>query len=243
MRLLPRGKVGTLADMTSEDPRLSRDTLTAALIEDCRAERDETLRGPDTDEGRELGRVVGANLANYRREHGVSLDRVSKLSGISTEILGDLEEGNAIPSLRAVWHLATALGVPFGLLLGQAPSADDPELDFRVQRRDDGQVIASANNAFRSRVLFHEGDPRTPEVYELTLAPGCVEPAEGHSPNTYEHISVISGSLLVRVGKREVTLSTGDAIFFRADQPHCYENPSDEPTMAHLVMKFSAPKV
>ena len=36
-------------------------------------------------------------------------------------------------------------------------------------------VIASSTNQFRSRVLYLEGDPRAPEVYDLTLDPGCVE--------------------------------------------------------------------
>jgi mannose-6-phosphate isomerase-like protein (cupin superfamily) len=90
--------------------------------------------------------------------------------------------------------------------------------------------------------MFREGDPRAPEVYELTLAPGCFEAAEAHARDTFEHISVIRGELVVVSGDSRAHLKAGDAIFFRADLPHSYENPTREPTVAHLVMSYAAPR-
>ena len=88
-------------------------------------------------------------------------------------------------------------------------------------------------------MLFREGDPRSPEVYELTLAPGCVEEATPHARDTFEHIVVIRGTLIVRAGDKEAELRAGDAIFFRADVPHGYRNPAKEETVAHLVMSYA----
>jgi quercetin dioxygenase-like cupin family protein len=161
-------------------------------------------------------------------------------TGIREALLVALESGEGVPSLRAIWHLATALEVPFGSLLAntQLTSGGDP--DFRVQRAARGRVIASATNEFRSRVLFNEGDPRTPEVYELTLAPGCVEEATAHAHDTYEHIMVVRGTFVVRSGEARAELGPGDSIFFRADTPHGYENPGREEAVAHLVMTYRA---
>ena len=129
---------------------------------------------------------------------------------------------------------------PFGSLLAhtQLTSAGDP--DFRVQRSSRGRLISSASGEFRSRVLFSEGDPRTPEVYELRLTPGCVEEADPHAHDTYEHIVVLRGTLVVRSGEARAVLEAGDSIFFRADSPHGYENPGLQDTLAHLVMVYGA---
>lgn len=210
-----------------------------ALLEEMRDERAGSLSGPDSPEGHALGEAVGQNVARLRRERGLDLDALARRSGIRADLIDALERGRAVPSLRAIWHLATGLEVPFGSLLAHTmlSAAGDP--DFRVQRASRGRIIASSTNQFRSRVLFLEGDPRAPEVYDLTLEPGCVEPAEAHAPDTFEHIVVTRGSLIIRAGTSETRLEPGDNVFFRADQPHGYENPGDEPTRALLVMSYA----
>lgn len=217
----------------------SEPTLEDAVLAEVRAERVDNLRGPDSAEGRELGRAVGANVARLRRERGLELRALARRAGIREDLLEALEDGRAVPSLRAIWHLATGLEVPFGALLAETVlgAAGDP--DFRVQRADRGRVISSASGQFRSRVLFLEGDPRAPEVYELTLAPGCSEEAEPHAGETFEHIAVIEGEIVVRSGAKEARLGPGDAILFRADLPHRYENPGAGPARAHLVMSYA----
>jgi len=225
--------------MAKKTPLGVDEELAAAVTEEVRAERLDSMRGPESPEGLELGRAIGANVAFHRRERGLELELVAKRSGIRADLLELLEAGKAVPSLRAVWHLATALEIPFGTLLENTSLADTPESPFRVQAAEDGRIIANAADEFRSRVLFQEGDPRCPEVYELTLAPGCLEPAAAHAPETFEHIVVVRGVLLVRAGENEACLGAGDSIFFRADTPHSYENPGDTPAVAHLVMRYA----
>ncbi|MDG2307710.1 MAG: cupin domain-containing protein [Candidatus Binatia bacterium] len=214
-------------------------SLDDAVLDEVREERVNSLSGPDSPEGHALGKAVGENVARLRAERGIGLDALARRSGIRAELLRTLEGGRAVPSLRAVWHLATGLEVPFGSLLAHTllTAAGDP--DFRVQRASRGRVIASATNQFRSRVLFFEGDPRAAEVYDLTLEPGCVEPAEAHASETFEHIVVTTGEMILRAGTAETRLAAGDNIFFRADVPHVYENPGSEPARALLVMRYA----
>lgn len=211
-----------------------------ALAEEMKAERRDSLSGPDSPEGRALGAAVGANVARYRKERKIALDDLATRSGINENLLRALENGHAVPSLRAIWHLATALEVPFGALLANTMLSRTSDPDFRIQRAGRGHVIASADGRFQSRPLFQEGDPRTPEVYELTLSPGCLEKATPHAPRTYEHLAVVRGTLIVRSGSESAELRAGDSLFFRADLPHSYENPGGEDAIAHLVMSYGA---
>jgi len=68
---------------------------------------------------------------------------------------------------------------------------------------------------------------------------GLFGAASGPAPGTYEHLVVTSGTLVVSTGSDATTLETGDALFFRADVAHRYENPGAVPTNAHLVMSYA----
>lgn len=223
----------------ADDQRTLDETLEDAVADEVRAERDDTMRGPDSPEGHQIAAAVGANLRRFRELRGMDLGTLAARSGIHRHLLAALEQGQAVPSLRAVWHLATALEVPFGSLLADTMFSSGGDPDFRLQRSDRGRILTSADGAFRSRVLFLEGDPRAPEVYEITLAPACFEQATPHARDTFEHLTVLSGVLVVRCGDAEAKLGAGDALFFRADLPHSYENPGAEPVVAHLVMSYA----
>ncbi len=218
------------------DPGLK--SLEDALRDAVSLERGDCLRGPDSPEGRELGAAVGANVARVRARLGLGLAALAERSGIQENLLALLEGGQAVPSLRAVWALASALSVPFGALL--APTGAGAN-NFHVQHAGRGRVITSSSGQFRSRALSPAGHPDAPEVYELTLAPGCLEEAAAHAPDTFEHLVVLRGTLVIRVGDAMTRLGPGDALFFRADQSHSYENPTAEDTVAQLVMSYAVP--
>jgi quercetin dioxygenase-like cupin family protein len=225
--------------MASKVVQLGGASLDDAVLDEVRAERKDSLSGPDSPEGREMGRAVGANVATLRKERAIDLDTMAERSGIRQDLLVALEGGRAVPSLRAVWHLATALRVPFGSLLANSLFSHVSDPDFRVQSAKRGRVIASADNQFRSRVLFREGDRRAPEVYELTLEPGCREEAHAHAPDVFEHLTVVTGELVVKSGDAEARLAPGDTLFFRADKAHSYFNPGTTRAVAHLVMSYA----
>ncbi len=208
-----------------------------ALEETARDERTDALLGPDGPDGRALAAAVGSNIERFRRKRGLTREDLARRAVIDLPLLEKLEHGDLIPSLRAVWIFATALEVPFGALVAYPGR---PEVTFSVRRAGHGRIVASSDNGFRSRALSPLGQPEAPEVYAISLAPGCVEEAHAHAPGTYEHLVVTKGALVVSTGTDATTLEAGDALFFRADVPHRYENPGAVETTAHLVMSYAA---
>jgi transcriptional regulator with XRE-family HTH domain len=198
------------------------------------AERSDCLRGPDGAEGRALGAAVGANVRHERLEADLDLDGLAARSGVSREHLELLEAGRATPTLRVVWAIATALGIPFARLLMQQHGA----VFFRVQRAGEGRTMVSGTGELRSRLLSPPG--LVPELYELTFGPGAVEMAEPHAPGTVEHLVVGGGALIVHADDAMARLGTGDALFFQADRPHTYHNPTATETVVHCVMAYAS---
>ena len=72
----------------------------------------------DTD----LGRQLGENLKQLRRERGLTLGQLAALAGLSKAMLSDMEKGGANPTVNTIWKLANGLKVPYTRLLeGEAP--------------------------------------------------------------------------------------------------------------------------
>jgi len=87
-------------------------------------------------------------------------------------------------------------------------------------------------------VVLRRGAPE-PEVYELRLAAHTVHASEPHAPGTSESLTVLVGTLRLRVGEEVHDLSAGDAACFIADVAHSYENPGRTPTLVHNVIVYA----
>lgn len=216
---------------------LNLKSIVEAVDDEMRAERAESLSGPDSAAGRDLARTIGQNVARHRAERGFDLATLAERSSIPVDQVRLVEAGDGLPGLRMIWQLASGLRVPFGALLAHTMLSEAADPDFRVQRSERGRVI-STPGGLRSRALAGDGAGAGPEVYDLTLAAGAVEDADGHAGETFEHIVVTAGQMMVSVGGKIAELGAGDSILFRADTPHRYENRSNAEARALLIMIY-----
>lgn len=190
-------------------------------------------------EAQELKRRVGENLERLRKQRGLSLERLSALSSVSRTMLGQIETGESMPTIGLLWKVARGLDVRFADLLGDENSGDVVVLPV-----SDSKILRSGDGAFESRALFPFDNKRRAEFYELRLRGGHSEHADAHAEGTYENLAVHSGRLLLAVGDTQpIDLRAGDAIYFRADVPHTYENPGTRDAVMYLVMTYAEPRL
>jgi len=71
----------------------------------------------------DMRKLVGANFARIRRQHGLTQEQVAERSGFSQQYISGLEAGRRNPTIVTLYELATALGVSH-LALVQPPEAD-----------------------------------------------------------------------------------------------------------------------
>jgi transcriptional regulator with XRE-family HTH domain len=76
---------------------------------------------PPTD----LKQVVGRRIRQYRRQRKWTQTRLSLEVGLSLDMIGRLERGQAAPSLDSIGRLSDAFAVPPALLLGGSPFTGD----------------------------------------------------------------------------------------------------------------------
>jgi XRE family transcriptional regulator, regulator of sulfur utilization len=182
----------------------------------------------------ELTRRMADNIRALRKARGYSLDDMARRSGVSRASLSQVETAKTNPTIAILWKIAAGLEVPFSALLGE----DNAER-VSVLRRPDQRVLKSADGHFESRPLTPAGVLTGVEVYELRLAPHTVHASDAHAAGTSESLTVLVGTLRLRVGDEVHDLSAGDAACFVADVAHSYENPGRTPTLVHNVIVYA----
>ena len=184
-----------------------------------------------------LSIIVGENLRALRRKHGLSLEQLAHLSGVSRAMLGQIETGKSAPTINLLGRIAEALKVSVPSLISNSQSAGTV-----IIPRDRSTVLASGDGGFTCRALFPWGDVHSAEIYEVSIAPEHFELAPPLAPGAKKSLVVISGEIEVSVaGDSPVRLSTGDAILFSADAEHRLHNPSGAEAKAFLVITGNEP--
>ena len=92
----------------------------------------------------ELNRAVAANIKRIRKTQKLSLERTAEAAGVSRSMLGQIERGEANPSVAILGKLAAALKVPAEEFLrcdAFEPTRVSRELDNKPQRLDGGKVV------------------------------------------------------------------------------------------------------
>lgn len=184
----------------------------------------------------DLTSVVGRNVRRLRGQSGLSLERLSRVSGVSRAMLSQVELGRSTPTVNVLWKISQALGVQVAALIGERPSGG-----HAVLRADQGKRLTNPDGSFVSRALFPYDAPRRSELYEVRLAAFCLERAEPHAAGTMENLVVGQGRLEVEVGGATQALGPGDAMVFEADVPHAYRNPAGAEAVVYLVMTYAEP--
>jgi transcriptional regulator with XRE-family HTH domain len=182
----------------------------------------------------DLTPVVGENLRRLRTQRGLSLEKLSKASGVSRAMLGQVELGQSAPTINVLWKIARALGVPFSTLITERGAGTT-----RIMPLTGAKRLTSADGRFVSRALFPFDVPRTVEFYELRLAARGFEEAEPHAPGTVENLVVSQGHVDIQISAESHLLGPGDAILFEADVPHTYRNTGDVEAVMYLVMTYA----
>jgi transcriptional regulator with XRE-family HTH domain len=185
------------------------------------------------DPSAELAGIVGRNLRRLRTRRGLSLEGLSKLSGVSRGMLGQIELGRSAPTIGLLWKIATALDVTFATM-----TSSGADTGTAVFRRDKAKLLSSSDGQFTSRALFPFDTERRVEFYELRIAPGHLEVADAHAAGTLENLIVAQGQLELFDGVETHVLQEGDAVLFDAGVAHSYRNLGAAEAVLYLVMTY-----
>lgn len=170
---------------------------------------------------------VGSTIRRLRLEKQISLQELSRRSGVSTGMLSQIERDLANPSLRVLTKIQVALEASAGALFpstGTPPSArQDPLFVRRKGKRPFCEL------GYLTKELLSDGASQSLEMMILHIPPnGSSRTTDITSPAEKGGL-LLEGSIMLSVDGVETILSEGDSFAFDGRKPHGFRNNSDHP--------------
>ena len=166
----------------------------------------------------ELKIQLGCQVRSFRKDLGVSLSELSKMSGLSTGMLSKLENGLTSASLATLLRLAEALNIPIASFFAEF----DEKREATYVRSGQGLTIErrGSSKGHLYQLLGHSLRSKTSvEPFLITLGEDSDAYPIFKHPGI-EFIYMLSGKVTYRHGSRTYQLTPGDSLFFDSDTFH-----------------------
>ncbi|MFP4568972.1 helix-turn-helix domain-containing protein [Rhodosalinus sp.] len=164
--------------------------------------------------------AIGREIRAFRKQQGITVAELSKLTELSIGMLSKIENGNTSPSLTTLQTLANALSVPLTAFFRGYEENREAILTKAGQGVEIEREGTRAGHQYN--LLGHIGSNSSGvivEPYLLTLT------SESDTFKTFQHggiemIYMLEGKVDYLHGKTIYPLEPGDTLFFDADAPH-----------------------
>lgn len=181
-------------------------------------------------------KLIGRKLHDIRKDRGITIQQLSKDSGISVGYISMVERGRSNPSLGSIQRLCAALNVTLMELLNDigstsivvhaedrvsigGDSVNSNTLNCQYESLTNGkhQLSALLSTHFRDEV------DELPPIMEWPV----------HASDEFGFI--LQGKEVFYIGDEIEEVSAGDALLIPANTPHYSKNTSDEPCISLWV--------
>lgn len=179
----------------------------------------------------ELQVAIAKNFAALRKQRGLSLDKVSELTGVSKAMLAQIEKAKSNPSVSTLWKIATGLNVSFSTF---TKDALNPQIE-KVQINQSTPVI-DHDGQYLVHPIFPYHPEKKFEIFSVTLKPGHSQHSNQHIGE--EYILVQKGRLVLELQGEQHVMTENEAIRFQSNINHVYRNSTDEPVCFYNLIYY-----
>jgi DNA-binding transcriptional MerR regulator/quercetin dioxygenase-like cupin family protein len=163
---------------------------------------------------------VGQKIRQLRREAGITLEKISQDTGISTSLLSTFERTSQGLPFKSLHDLVNHFGTTLAVLTGQ----DEAHTGESLVRRGKWPIWPTSSSGVSVQVLA-EGQNMM-ECNRFVLAPGASsEGAYAHEGEEFLHI-LVGAMEIILDGDQFFTLKDGDSFYFESRRPHSWRNVS-----------------
>jgi transcriptional regulator with XRE-family HTH domain len=170
-----------------------------------------------------ISRAVAGRLKNFRKDKKISLDELSRRTGVSKGMLVELEKGSANPSIAILCKLSAALGVSVADIVNVA---SEPEVHILMPEQQ--PTLWRGDKGGTATLLVGTTGPDMIELWRWVMQPGEEFVSPGHPAGTFELFHVTQGALTLTLSGSQTLIKEGSSAVARTDMPHRYANETGE---------------
>ena len=164
---------------------------------------------------------IGKKLKILRKAQKVTLNELSKKSGVQVATLSRMENDIMTGTLESHIAICKALGISLSEFYREVEEESKKVHVSKTKDRPESFVHSK-----RSTTEILVGKPMEKKLMPLLIKikKGGQTHKEENKPGTEKFIYVTEGHITAKVGKEEYKLSKGDSVYFDASFPHVFHN-------------------
>jgi len=195
---------------------------------------------------------VGSMLKKIRKNHNITLEDLSKKSGLSKTYINQIENNkHTNPSISTLKKIADAMNVPIMAIIDEnyhekvfnvneheKPEVSDWGKDVFIVRKNKRKVMKYPDSDWEIELLSPDLDKKI-ELILTAAKPGQFSGEEPFAHEGEEVGVVLEGKLKFTVNSIEYILNEGDSICFNSSLPHKWEVIGD--TVSKTIWAITPP--
>ena len=187
-----------------------------------------------TKNSREPLENLGKTLKSMRGQRKLTLEQLSRMTGVSKAMLSQIEQGKVNPTVAVVIKISQSLSVSVSELL----NIEEKQNLIRVIHADDEVYTFRSDDLCKIRTLSPLELEKDIEFYKIILEPNGQLVSEGHFAGTEEVLYLSKGKLEVISAKQKMVINKGDSIHYRADVSHSIKNVGNGQIEAFMIVRY-----
>jgi transcriptional regulator with XRE-family HTH domain len=177
---------------------------------------------------------IGKRIKRLRKEKGLSLDELSKLTGFDIDLLSKIENNEIQPQLGTVMKLSKALDSAFSRLISGVG-----EKIYSITRKDEQKII-SRSTSRKGKKQIYTYKSLAPEVKGRHMEALVVQLEENPDKEMSVHegeefIYVLEGPVALTIGADRYELKPGDSVYYLSTTPHLIAAKSGKATILAVL--------
>jgi len=162
---------------------------------------------------------VGERISTLRREKGLSLAELSKLTGFEVSFLEDLENNKVQPQLGTSIKLSKALDSAFGRIVSGVGNRL-----YSITRKSE-EIPVSRSTSKKGAQEIYSYMSLAPDVKGRHMEALIVDLKENPDEDMSVHegeefIYVLDGTVALKIGADDFVLESGDSVYYLSTTPH-----------------------
>ncbi|MFH1552175.1 MAG: XRE family transcriptional regulator [Candidatus Omnitrophota bacterium] len=181
---------------------------------------------------------IGKRIHELRKEKDMTLEELSKKSGVALATLSRMENNKMTGTLGSHNRICKALGVSIAALYRELEDSSKTVETVPEQERIEHFIHA---RKVKYELLVTKTHDKKVVPLMMKIDAGGETQKEQNKPGTEKFVYMIAGNLEATIGGRIHTLKRGDSLYFDASLPHTLKNKTK--TEAEAICFISPPEL
>lgn len=164
---------------------------------------------------------IGEKIRALRKEKNMTLQELSKTSGVALATLSRIENNHMTGTLESHMNICRALQITLPQLYSDIET-EEKTIEFHPGIEPSDVYVHTNKSSFdilATKVLSRK---MMPIMLKVDVG-GQTNPEEA-KPGTEKFVFVLKGRMEIKIGDKVYILNQGDSLYFDASLPHCCKN-------------------